>query len=196
MSVWLSAEKNVEVGKYIFNSDSIPELKKVLENKCPKSPIIKRTLVENTGIYELAREILQKYRNCSAIVKKAYLLLLSGRLLELCELYDRLSDNGMVCAVLDYCRNNYRQHITLQSTADALFISRSYLSHIFCEKIKINFRDYINMLRINDAQSMLENGGISITETAVQCGFGSIRTFNRTFLKYIGMSPGEYAKRR
>lgn len=52
------------------------------------------------------------------------------------------------------------------------------------------------MLRINDAQSMLENGGISITETAVQCGFGSIRTFNRTFLKYIGMSPGEYAKRR
>ena len=113
--MWLSAEKNVEVGKYIFNSDSIPELKKVLENKCPKSPIIKRTLVENTGIYELSREILQKYKNYSAIVKKAYLLLLSGRLLELCDLDDRLSDNGVVRAVLDYCRNNYRQDITLQA---------------------------------------------------------------------------------
>ena len=191
-----SSDENVEVGKFIFDTEKVPEIKKILENKRPDTPIIKRKCAETAGLHKLAREILCEYKGSSAAVKKAYLMLLSGKLLELCSVEDRTAESDIIRIILDYCSKNYRQNLTLENTADALFISRSYLSHIFCEKIKINFRDYINMLRINEASALLENGGITITEASEKSGFGSIRSFNRAFLKHRGISPREYIRRK
>ncbi len=191
-----SSDNNVEVGKFIFDTESVPEISKFLENKRPETPIIKKEKAEAAGLHRLAREILSEYKTASPAVKKAYLMLLSGKMLEQCSVEDRTADSDMIRAILDYCSKNYRQNLTLETTADALFISRSYLSHIFCEKIKINFRDYINMLRINEACVLLGNGGITATGAAEKSGFGSIRSFNRAFLKHRGMSPRDYIRQQ
>ncbi len=73
-----------------------------------------------------------------------------------------------------------------------MYVSKSYVSHIFCGKLKINFRSYLNLLRINEAAALLRSSTISATQAATQSGFGSIRTFNRAFLKVMGKTPKAY----
>lgn len=188
-------ERNVDVGKFIFSPDTVSELEHILKNKRPKSPVITREKVLNTNLESLSREILLSYKASSPPVRKAYLLLLAGKLLELCELEEQkdLKDN-IVIQILDYCKQNFRSDITLTDVANALFVSKSYISHIFCCKLKINFRSYINTIRINEAALLMRQGNITITEAAQRSGFGSIRTFNRAFVKYMGTTPKEYKK--
>jgi AraC-like DNA-binding protein len=39
------------------------------------------------------------------------------------------------------------------------------------------------------------NSDASITEICEQVGFNTLRTFNRAFIKQMGVSPSEYRKR-
>ena len=94
--------------------------------------------------------------------------------------------------ILNYCESNYHDKISLKSTARELHISESRLSHIFSEKIKIGFCNYLNMLRINEAANLLVSTELTITEISGMCGFSTIRTFNRAFKKHIGITPAKY----
>lgn len=191
-----ASESGVDVGKFIFHPSLIPDFGDVFESKRLKSPIIRADKIQNTAITALAREILDCYDASSAAVKKAYLFLLTGKLLELCEFEQRCdSDNRIVIGILNYCRKNFRAELTLASLADALYVSKSYVSHIFAKTLKISFCDYINALRIGEAVTLLGAGDSSVTEVAAQSGFGSIRTFNRAFLRLKGVTPKEYRKK-
>ena len=104
----------------------------------------------------------------------------------------RVQKKDSLQEILDFCENNYVTDISISSVAAALHRSRSYISHIFSNKININFRDYINSLRLNMAKNLLATGDLSITEVASKCGFSTIRTFNRAFRKLYGVSPTEF----
>ena len=41
---------------------------------------------------------------------------------------------------------------------------------------------------------MLRLGDESVTEIAYAVGFGTLRTFNRAFIKQLGCSPSEYRR--
>jgi len=43
--------------------------------------------------------------------------------------------------------------------------------------------------------SVLKNREITILETALSLGFGSLSSFNRTFKKEMGIPPGQWLKR-
>ena len=47
-------------------------------------------------------------------------------------------------------------------------------------------------MRINRACKLLGEDSLNITEIANECGFSTIRTFNRVFLKTVGMTPKAY----
>lgn len=190
-----SLEKDVDVGKFIFSPDTVPDLNPILKNERPKSPVIKCEKVSKTNLSALAEEILLSYKSSSAPVQKAYLLLLTGKLLELCEFEEcKTPKDSIIIEIFDYCKQNFRSDITLADVANALFVSKSYISHIFCCKLKINFRSYINILRINEAASLMRQDSITVTDAAQRSGFGSIRTFNRAFFKHMGTTPKEYKK--
>lgn len=188
-----SSGKNIDVGKFIFNPEIVSELGCIFDKMQPNSPIIKKDVLINSGIKELACEIIKNYPQSSEPVKKAYLLLLCGKLLEYCVLEkNSKTDNDTILEIFDYCKQNYHNNITLQNTADSLHISKSTLSKIFSCKLKINFRSYINMLRINEATKLLLKTNMNITEIAYTCGFGCLRSFNRAFQCHIGISPKKY----
>lgn len=188
-------EKNVDVGKFIFNPNDMSDFNFIFEKKIPESPIIRRNIASKTTLPSLAREILDCYKNSSTAVKKAYLLLLTGKLLELCNLKEKnVYNDNIVFKILEYCKNNFSSKIGLEDVANALYVSKSCVSHVFCCKLKINFRNYINLLRINQATVLLRTQNMNITEIAAYSGFGSIRSFNRAFAKVVGVTPKEYKK--
>ncbi|MBQ7799845.1 MAG: AraC family transcriptional regulator [Oscillospiraceae bacterium] len=188
-------EGKVDVGKFIFSPTAVSELKTSFDSFRPKYPIIKGELAALKGLDSLARDILSTYSDSSSAVKSAYLFLLTAKLLELCELEKKQSaDGAIVEQIFDYCQKNYKQKITQADVARALHISGSYLSHIFMYKLKINFCGYINILRVNEACSLLSKTQMSITEIADESGFSSLRSFNRAFIRHVGVAPKEYRK--
>jgi len=94
--------------------------------------------------------------------------------------------------ILHYISDHFTEPLSLESTAHALNISAIHLSHIFSQQLRINFRQYINTLRIEHACTLLENPDYSISQIAYQCGYGNPRTFHRVFLAQRGMSPKQF----
>ena len=94
--------------------------------------------------------------------------------------------------VLQYVSNHFTEALSLENTAEALGISRIYLSHIFSQQLHINFRQYINTLRINLACKLMRDPTLTITQISFRCGYENQRTFHRAFLDQCGTNPNEY----
>ncbi len=122
-----------------------------------------------------------------------YLNAVIGELLERLplEVADRLSGDSTT-RILAYCAEHFAEEITVRQMAEKLYISESYISKIFSEKLKYGFREYINALRIDKAKSLLEHSDKKIVDVMYECGFRNQSSFNRIFRSLCGVSPREY----
>ena len=95
--------------------------------------------------------------------------------------------------VIDYVNNCFTDNITVQNIAKAMFMSRTGVSKLFERYSGISLKMYINMLRVNRANELLNNG-CEITHAALESGFQSIRTFNCVYKSIMNMTPSQYSK--
>lgn len=97
--------------------------------------------------------------------------------------------------VLDYIANHYHEDLSLESAADQLQMSRSYLSKYFREKTGMTFTDYLNALRMSKAKELLSaKEEVRIGEVATEIGYRNVNSFIRMFKKSCGVTPGEYRR--
>ncbi len=99
-----------------------------------------------------------------------------------------------VYSVARYIHAHYPEDLSLEFLAKYFGISASYLSHRFKDVTGFSVTDYIQMTRIRNAQALLINTKMPITEIAEPCGFNCFSQFNRVFRKHIGMAPSAYRK--
>ena len=96
---------------------------------------------------------------------------------------------GVVDTVIAYVAENFRENITLKSIAFELGYEFHYLSKAFHKRIPMNFSQYVNLYRVENATYLLHNTELPITEIALRCGFQSIRNFNRAYISITGNTP-------
>jgi AraC-like DNA-binding protein len=65
---------------------------------------------------------------------------------------------------------------------------------MFRSAFGISFVEYLTMLRLREAILLLRSGKKSVTECAMESGFGSMRSFYRAFSEEFGVTPKEYLK--
>lgn len=94
--------------------------------------------------------------------------------------------------IIKYCTDNYKTNLTLESVADALNISKYYVSRLINSKLSLNFNEYINNLRISEASNLLLKTDMKIADISEDVGFETIRSFNRVFRQLNGCSPSDY----
>lgn len=134
-------------------------------------------------------QVLYTLNLCSA-----WLTVLLVSLLPTLPLVENRENDSMALTrrLLEYIWENFQKPLTLDHLAGELHVNKYYLSHIFSCKLQINFRDYLNRIRLNHAKQMIRTTGLSITEVWVESGFESQSSFNRIFRKQEGMTPREY----
>ncbi len=93
--------------------------------------------------------------------------------------------------ITEYINHHFRNEINLSSVAAALYLSRNKTADIFKKYSGMSVNEYINTLRIKNANRML-NEGCTATETALACGFSNIRTFNNVYKKLMNITPSQY----
>jgi two-component system, response regulator YesN len=97
---------------------------------------------------------------------------------------------------LKYIRNNYSKEITIEMAAKELYISASYLMHIFKDEIGKTFNECLTEYRIEAAKGLLMDSKNKIYEVCEKVGYGDVKYFSQVFKKCTGMSPSEYMKNR
>ncbi|MBQ4258721.1 MAG: helix-turn-helix domain-containing protein [Lachnospiraceae bacterium] len=149
---------------------------------------------DDNTVYLMDLAVREFMRDGYSPIIEAYLTALFGKLLNRYEIEKSRISNDMVLQILQYCAAHYKEDISVGNVAEKLHISRNSISHLFSARLSVNFCDYINFLRLIDAVNMLKNKNHSISEISYLCGFPTIRTFNRAFLKRYGVSPSAYKK--
>ena len=84
------------------------------------------------------------------------------------------------------------ENCSLEALSAHLGYNYSYLSRYFKNAVGISFTEYVTSCRLNRACDILKNEKISIVDCALECGFVSLRNFNRTFKERYGVSPTQY----
>ena len=96
--------------------------------------------------------------------------------------------------VCNYISEHCTENITLDDLADLSGFSRFHFSRLFKQFAGMSCYDYLIQKRITHAEQLLIQPDVSITEAALQSGFGSISSFNRIFKNKKGCTPSEYRK--
>jgi len=95
-----------------------------------------------------------------------------------------------------YLSTDFAENVTLDSVARYCGYTKYYFSHFFKSTAGMGFWQYYSFFRIKKAAFMLDNSSNSVTQIAADCGFSTLRSFNRTFKNYYGCSPRDYRKNR
>jgi ligand-binding sensor domain-containing protein/AraC-like DNA-binding protein len=89
------------------------------------------------------------------------------------------------------------EHLSLQTLAEELDILPRYLSQIINERLGMNFSDFVNGYRVEEAMTLLADparGEKKILAIAFDVGFNTKAAFNIAFKKHTGMTPSQFKK--
>ena len=100
----------------------------------------------------------------------------------------------LLAAVNKFLDERYEQKIELKEIAAACHFSKYYFAHKLKKLTGMTFVQYLTAFRLEKAVFLLKESDMTITEIAEMCGFGSLRSFNRTFVGVYKTTPTNFRK--
>lgn len=170
----------------IFSLHLVEEYKNMILNKLPKSNLFYPNPFYLDALFSLD--------------KKAAILQIKGLLYSICAEFDNTAEykekksgrEDLLAEIFEFIEKNYAKECDLCTLADQISYHKVYLSRYFKQRTGIPFSNYVNQYRINEASYLLKKTQKKILEVALDCGFTSLRSFNRNFKAIIGLTPNEY----
>jgi len=93
-----------------------------------------------------------------------------------------------------YLNANFAESIQIGELAERFFVSPYHMSRSFKAATGFTVIDYLNQTRVNEAQRLLRDSRLKITEIAARTGFDNFSHFGKTFKKITRASAREYRK--
>ena len=185
---------------FIFKPDIVPEMMETFTMGLPQSPVIKGAANEPRirALIDALTETRERepFSHLSDL-RRGYLLALCAELIPLMTVVKLpVGDSESLRTIVSFCTRNYAENLSLSLLEEKLHLNKYYISHLFSGRLGLRFNDYINSLRISEACRYLLNSDHSITEIGSLVGFNTPRTFNRAFIKQMGVSPTDYRRSR
>lgn len=151
---------------------------------------------------ETVRSLFEDMITADSMPKTERQLVTQGKLLELvgCLTHEKSgiytgaysAYTSDIAAVCEYVRNNPDEHITLSTLASQINLSPGFFHSVFKSVKGITPSEYIIRTRIRHAKKLLVTSGMSLSDIAVVCGFGSQGYFNYVFKQRTGTTPKHY----
>lgn len=93
--------------------------------------------------------------------------------------------------ILNFLESNYKENISLDDLSKQFELNEFYIIRLFKKHLNLTPHSYLLNLKINNARKFLKEG-MSIVDTALECGFYDQSHFHRNFLKFVATTPKEY----
>ncbi len=93
---------------------------------------------------------------------------------------------------LSYIKEHFSENISLADVAQSIALSPTYLSASIKKHTGKSFSEWLGETRLENAQRLLRETTLPITEIAFRCGYQSYSYFISQFTKHAGISPRKY----
>ena len=171
----------------LFSRDVLPDFSVLFSRKCPGHytfPIDEGLMGQLLAYYGSERTL---FGGKSLLYRAAEAFLRDNDFFDI-----ENADADLTLRIAAYIQDELCNPITLQDLADHLGYSYYYISKRIHEAFGVPFTTLLAQYRIARAKLLLDGGQHSISQAALDSGFGSIRTFNRVFFQITGMTPTQY----
>lgn len=114
--------------------------------------------------------------------------------------FSRLSDtvtenSGIIGRIAEITERSFSDpSLCLSEIARELNYHPKYLSHLFKERMNMNYSEYLRSVRLKYAITLLDHGIDSVKNVALLSGFSDPLYFSKVFKESIGVSPKSYIK--
>lgn len=164
--------------------------------------IIKKDHPVYPKLLEVFHEMEQAYRDMRPgyeLMLKALLLYSTALLLpyrQTGNVRPQLEDEhtAKLKLVLEYIGEHYAEDLTIPQLARLCFFSEYHFMRFFKKYIGVSCLEYIKNLRLEKAASRLAQGGRSVLDISMSCGFSNLSYFYREFKKKYGMTPRQFIR--
>lgn len=100
------------------------------------------------------------------------------------------TDNQKLYEILIYCREHFEDSkLNIKTLAEEFKLNRTTLLRIFREKMNTTPSEYLSLLRLQRALSLLHDPRFNIAEIAGKCGFRDCNYFCRFIKQNTGKRP-------
>ncbi len=96
--------------------------------------------------------------------------------------------------VTSYMKEHYDQPFSEEEIAGRFGYSSAYLSRMFRKYAKVNYKTYLDSIRLEHAYKDLMNTNLTISDLASRNGFPNSKAFTKAFFRKYGQLPSEYRK--
>ena len=85
--------------------------------------------------------------------------------------------------------------LSVDVLAERAHMSPRHFARVFTREVGQTPARYVDHVRVEAAQRRLEESTDSLDQIATQCGFGSVNSMRRSFVRILGVSPSDYRQR-
>ena len=151
---------------------------------------------ESEGI--ASAEILSEIIRCTRMEKiefdylRILIALLISNVLHVVLSHDRLEMQPPAAVIAAYIRDHYyRSDLSIREIAEATHYSPNYIQKVFRLGWNCTPVEYLNRIRLSQAQVLLRQHRYQIKEVAFMCGWNYTHYFCRKYREYFGYSPSK-----
>lgn len=101
-------------------------------------------------------------------------------------------NNELIRKSMLYISKNYSSNITLEDVANQVHLNPAYFSTLFKQASGSSFKEYLNLVRVEEGKRLLANTDYSIIDIAIAIGFEGQSYFSKVFKKYTSLTPKQY----
>ena len=101
-------------------------------------------------------------------------------------------NSEIVKKAIQYISQNFANPLSLEDVADQVHLNPTYFSTMFKQSTGSSFKEYLNMVRIEESKRLLANTDYSLIDIAVATGFEDQSYFSKVFKKFTGLTPKQY----
>src|SRR6201995_3253886 len=94
-----------------------------------------------------------------------------------------------------YMLENLKANLSVENLAERIGMSPRHFTRVCLRETKMNPGQFVDRLRVEAAQQMIDSSNMGLKEIADSCGLGSADAMRRAFVRVIGITAGEYAAR-
>ena len=101
----------------------------------------------------------------------------------------------LIKKAMDYINENINQPLNIETIAAHLFVSRSYLNHLFKHFLNTGVMQYVRIKKMCEARKLLKNG-ITAIQAATLLGYTNYSTFLRNYRTEFMENPINKASKK
>lgn len=167
----------------------------LLERLKPKNPV----LVSNSMPDDFSHTIhmILSYQNKNHGIMRSYMQLLFSFCYSLYDFQkiDVKSGNDHIEKLVSYIYQHLEEDLSLETLSKKLGLNKYAISRLINTKLATSLPVLVNTLRLDRSIALLLNTSKTVTEIALECGYDSLRNYNRQFHNMFHVSPREYRKK-